>query len=40
VAGQRADFVAWSIEHPSELAYGFGQRPAVRIVAGGRETAA
>ena len=40
VAGQRADFVAWSIDHPSELAYGFGQRPAVRIVAGGQETAA
>ncbi len=39
-AGQRADFVAWSIEHPNELAYAFGQRPAARVIVGGRETTA
>ena len=36
-AGQRADFVAWSLEHPSELAYAFGQRPAARVVVAGRD---
>ncbi len=35
--GQRADFVAWPLEHPSELAYGFGQRPQARLVIAGRE---
>ena len=34
-AGQRADFVAWPVEHPSELAYWFGHAPAVRVVQGG-----
>ncbi|MCI1190752.1 imidazolonepropionase [Calidifontimicrobium sp. SYSU G02091] len=36
-AGLRADFVAWGVEHPRELAYAFGQRPACRVVQGGRE---
>ena len=35
-AGQRADFVAWPVEHPSELAYWFGHAPAVRVVQGGQ----
>ena len=39
VAGQRADLVVWELEHPSELAYRFGQRPAARTVVGGRERA-
>ena len=33
--GQRADFVAWPLDHPSQLAYPFGQRPAARVVCGG-----
>ncbi len=40
VAGQRADFVAWPLDHPSELAYGFGQRLDARVVTGGVEVAA
>jgi imidazolonepropionase len=36
-AGQRADFVAWGVRHPNELAYWFGQRPSARVVAGGTE---
>ena len=36
-AGQRADFVAWPLDHPSQLAYPFGQRPAARVVCGGVE---
>lgn len=39
-AGQRADFVAWPLEHPSELAYGLGQRLVARVVCGGTEVAA
>jgi imidazolonepropionase len=38
-AGPRADFVVWGLEHPSELAYRFGQRPAARTIVGGRERA-
>ena len=37
VAGQRADFVAWKLEHPNELAYGFGRNPCARVVFGGEE---
>ena len=34
-AGQRADFVAWDLQHPNELAYWFGRNPCRwRIVAG------
>ncbi len=36
-AGQRADFVAWELEHPNELAYWFGHNPCRRVVAGGQE---
>ncbi len=36
-AGQRADFVAWDLEHPNELAYWFGRNPCRRVVAGGIE---
>jgi imidazolonepropionase len=36
-AGQRADFVIWPLEHPSQLAYPFGQRLAARVVVGGVE---
>ncbi|GAP34966.1 imidazolonepropionase [Piscinibacter sakaiensis] len=38
-AGLRADLAVWSLEHPSELCYAFGQRPAVRVVQGGVERA-
>jgi imidazolonepropionase len=38
-AGQRADFVAWNVHHPNELAYWFGHRPSARVVAGGEERA-
>jgi imidazolonepropionase len=34
-AGQRADFVAWDLEHPNELAYWFGRNPCRRVVRGG-----
>ena len=37
VAGQRADFVAWPLDHPAELAYWFGHRPEARVVCGGQE---
>jgi len=36
-AGQRADFAVWDLEHPNELACRFGQRPGVRVIAGGQE---
>ena len=36
-AGQRADFVAWDLEHPNELAYWFGHNPCRRVVFGGHE---
>ncbi len=35
--GQRADFVAWRLEHPNELAYWFGCNPCARVVVGGEE---
>jgi imidazolonepropionase len=35
--GKRADFVAWDIAHPNELAYWFGRNPCARVVAGGIE---
>ena len=37
--GQRADFVAWDLEHPNELAYWFGHNPCRRVVVAGKETA-
>jgi len=36
-AGQRADFVAWGLDHPAELACAFGQRPTARVVQRGQE---
>jgi len=37
VAGQRADFAAWNIDHPNELSYWFGSNPCRRVVVGGVE---
>jgi len=37
VAGQRADFVVWDLEHPNELAYWFGHRPCRSVITGGVE---
>ena len=36
-AGQRADFVAWDLQHPNELAYWFGHNPCRRVVVAGKE---
>ena len=36
-AGQRADFAVWGVDHPNELAYGFGHNPCRRVIAGGAE---
>jgi imidazolonepropionase len=36
-AGQRADFVAWDLDHPNELAYWFGRNPCRRRVVAGVE---
>ena len=36
-AGQRADFVAWDLDHPNELAYWFGHNSCRRVVAAGME---
>jgi imidazolonepropionase len=33
--GLRADFVAWDLEHPAELAYWLGGNPCLRVVSGG-----
>ena len=35
VAGQRADFAAWALEHPNELAYWFGRNACRQLVVGG-----
>ena len=35
--GQRADFVAWDLRHPNELAYWFGLNPCLRVVSHGQE---
>lgn len=32
IAGQRADFVAWDLQHPNELAYWFGHNPCLRVI--------
>ncbi|MEZ5647131.1 MAG: imidazolonepropionase [Burkholderiaceae bacterium] len=37
VAGQRADFAAWDLRHPNELAYWFGHNPCRRVVVAGKE---
>lgn len=36
LAGQRADFCVWDIDHPAELAYFFGRNPLRQRVCGGR----
>jgi imidazolonepropionase len=36
--GQRADFVAWDLQHPAELAYWFGRNPCRRRIVAGEET--
>jgi imidazolonepropionase len=33
--GKRADFVAWNVEHPNELAYWFGRNPCRQVVVAG-----
>jgi imidazolonepropionase len=38
-AGKRADFVAWNVEHPNELAYWFGHNPCRQIVVAGNAIA-
>jgi imidazolonepropionase len=38
-AGRRADFVAWGVDAPGELAYWFGHNPCKRVVYGGVERA-
>lgn len=38
-AGQRADFAAWDLQHPNELAYWFGHNPCRRRVVAGVEAA-
>ena len=35
--GWRADFPAYAVDHPNELAYRFGHNPCRRVVAGGVE---
>ncbi|MBL8378743.1 MAG: imidazolonepropionase [Burkholderiales bacterium] len=35
--GQRADFVAWDLDHPNELSYWFGRNPCRRRVVAGVE---
>ena len=35
--GRRADFVAWDLDHPNELAYWFGRNPVLRTVFAGEE---
>lgn len=36
-AGQRADFAAWAVDHPRDLACVFGHNPCRHVVAGGHE---
>ena len=38
--GQRADFVAWDLQHPNELAYWFGHNPCRRRIVAGVEATA
>ena len=39
VAGQRADFCVWDVNHPNELAYWFGCNPCQRVFVGAQERA-
>ncbi|MEL4181046.1 imidazolonepropionase [Roseateles sp. PN1] len=36
LAGQRADFCVWDVQHPNELAYFFGRNPLRQVVQGGQ----
>ena len=36
LTGRRADLAVWGVNHPNELAYGFGQRPACQRVVQGQ----
>jgi imidazolonepropionase len=36
VAGQRADFVVWDLDHPRELAYWFGRNACRQVIQGGQ----
>ena len=38
--GKRADFVAWDVEHPNELAYWFGRNPCRQVVVAGNRSSA
>jgi len=35
IAGRRADFVAWDLQHPNELTYWFGRNPCVHVIHNG-----
>lgn len=37
--GQRADFAAWDLDHPNELAYWFGRNPCRRRIVAGEDSA-
>lgn len=37
IAGARADFCVWDLDHPAELAYWFGRNPCLRVIQGGVE---
>ena len=37
VAGRRADFCVWDLDHPNELAYWFGRNACRRVVVAGKE---
>ena len=37
-AGMRADFVLWSIDHPSQLSYAMGANPRIATVRGGKRS--
>ena len=39
LAGMRADFAVWDLEHPNELAYWFGRNPCAGVVQAGVERA-
>lgn len=38
LAGQRADLAVWALDHPRQLAYGFGHDPCRATIVGGQRT--
>ena len=40
LAGQRADFCVWGLDHPNELAYWFGRNACQRVIVAGQERTA